>query len=91
LDGVHRYLACKELGIPIKSIPRQFNDPFEEKLFQIEIPENRSRSFSGREILRENAKKRMSLGGTMVGLANGNRKESNSNQDERVAPAEATT
>ena len=37
LDGVHRYLACKELGIPIKSITRQFNRSFEEKLFQIEV------------------------------------------------------
>ena len=99
LDGVHRYLACKELGIPIKSVTRQFNDSYQEKLFQIEVNLQRRQmnayqrievGYSLEGILRENAKKRMSLGGTIVGLANGNRKESNSNQNERVASAEAT-
>ena len=35
LDGVHRYRACKELGVPIKSTTRLFKDPSEEKLFCI--------------------------------------------------------
>jgi ParB-like chromosome segregation protein Spo0J len=98
-DGAHRYRACKELGIPIDSIMKQFNDSFEENLFQIEINLQRRQmnayqrievGYSLEGILRENAKKRMSLGGTIVGLGNGNRKESNSNQNERVASAEAT-
>ena len=99
LDGVHRYLACKVLGIPIKSITTQFNDSYQENLFQIEVNLQRRQmnayqrievGYSLEGILRENAKKRMSLGGTIVGLGNGNRKESNSNQNERVASAEAT-
>ena len=36
-------------------------------------------------ILRENAKKRMSLGGTIVGVGNGNGKKSDPFQQERVA------
>ncbi len=37
LDGVPRYRACKELGISIKSITKQFKNPYQEKLFQIEV------------------------------------------------------
>jgi ParB-like chromosome segregation protein Spo0J len=97
LDGVHRYLACKELGVPIKYITRQFNDPSEEKLFRIEVNLRRRQlnayqkievGYHLEKILRENAKTRMSLGGVIVGL--GNARQFNSNENERVASIEAT-
>jgi ParB/RepB/Spo0J family partition protein len=99
LDGAHRYRACRELGVPIKYITKQINDSYQEKLFQIEVNLQRRQMNAFQKIevghlleriLGENAKARMSLGGTIVGLSNRNRKEFNSNQNERVASAEAT-
>jgi hypothetical protein len=97
LDGVHRHRACKELGLPIKTITKQIQDLSEERLFQIEVNLRRRQlnayqrievGYSLEGILGENAKIRMSLGGVIIGL--GNRKQSNSDGPERVASAEAT-
>jgi hypothetical protein len=97
LDGVHRYRACKELGVQIRSITRQFKDPSEEKLFRIEVNLRRRQlnvcqkievGYNLEGILRENAKTRMSLRGFIVGL--GNARQFNSDEKERVASIEAT-
>lgn len=83
MDGAHRYRACKEVGIPIKSITKQLKDSFEEKLFQIEVNLQRRQmttfqlievGYSLEGILTEKTKLRMSLGGTIVGVGNGNGK-----------------
>jgi ParB-like nuclease family protein len=97
LDGVHRYRACKELGVPIKYITRQSKDPSEEKQFRMEVNLRRRQlnayqkievGYHLERILRENAKTRMSLGGVIVGL--GNARQFKSNENERVASIEAT-
>ena len=37
LDGHNRYRACKELGIAVQYYIKEFDDPFEEKKFVIEV------------------------------------------------------
>jgi 16S rRNA G966 N2-methylase RsmD len=37
LDGHNRYRACKELAIPVQYSIKEFDDPFEEKKFVIEV------------------------------------------------------
>ena len=76
---------------------KQFKDLSEETRFQIEVNVLRRHlntfqkielGYSLEGILRENAKRRMSLGGIIGGLANG--RETNPDDKERVASAKAT-
>jgi ParB-like chromosome segregation protein Spo0J len=97
LDGAHRYKACIELRIPIKYETKQLEDSSDEKLFQIEINLRRRQLNAYQKIevgyrlegvLKESAKTRMSLGGTIVGLGNG--KQFSYGDNERVASIKAT-
>src|SRR4030095_10110584 len=72
LDGHHRYKACQELGIEPKTIVREFNDKLEEQLFVIDCNLRRRQlndfqktelALKSKSILKEIAKKNMSLGG----------------------------
>lgn len=75
VDGHHRFKICKELGIEIKTITRDFDNKLDEKEFVI-ISNLRRRQLNdwqkvglGEELLKiesERAKKRMSLGGSGI-------------------------
>lgn len=98
LDGHHRFRACKELGTPVQFHTKEFKDPLEEREFVIEVNLRRRQlnefqrvelGYSLEDIEKARAKRRMSLGGHLVGLAN--KKEDDSNRvEQRVASIDAT-
>jgi 16S rRNA G966 N2-methylase RsmD len=100
LDGHHRFRACKELGIPLQYHTEEFKDSLEEKQFLIEVNLRRRQlnefqrveiGYSLENIEKERAKRRMSLGGQRVGLANKKEEHDNNNVVERrVASMDAT-
>jgi ParB-like chromosome segregation protein Spo0J len=92
LDGHHRFRACKELGIPLQFQTKVFKDSLEEKEFVIDVNLNRRQlnvfekvelGYSLENIEKERAKRRMSLGGHIVGLANKKDNDDNNNVVER--------
>jgi ParB-like chromosome segregation protein Spo0J len=92
LDGHHRFRACKELGIPLNYRIKKFKDSLEEKQFVIEVNLRRRQLnvFQRVEIgyilegmQKEMAKRRTSLGGHIVGLANKKEDDDNNNEVER--------
>ena len=95
LDGHHRFRACKELGIPLQYHTEEFKDSLEEKQFLIEVNLRRRQlnefqrveiGYSLENIEKERAKRRMSLGGQRVGLANKKEEHDNNNVvEQRVA------
>jgi ParB-like chromosome segregation protein Spo0J len=93
VDGHHRFRACKELGIPLQFHTKEFKDPLEEKEFVIEVNLNRRQlnifekvqlGYSLEHIEKERAKRRMSLGGHIVGLANKKEDDDNNNEVEQT-------
>ncbi|PWU81204.1 MAG: hypothetical protein DLM72_08090 [Candidatus Nitrosopolaris wilkensis] len=100
LDGHHRFRACKELRIPLLFRTKEFKDSLEEKQFLIEVNLRRRQlnefqrvelGYSLEDIEKERAKRRMSIGGHIVGLANKKEDSDNNNEIERrVASIEAT-
>ena len=100
LDGHHRFRACKELRIPLQFYTKEFKDPLEEKGFVIEVNLRRRQlnefqrveiGYSLENIEKERAKRRMSIGGHLVGLANKREDDDNINEVERkVASIDAT-
>ena len=81
LDGHHRFQACKELGIPLKYQTKEFKDSLEEKQFVIEVNLRRRQlnefqrvemGYILEDMQKEMAKRRMSLGGHIIGQANRN-------------------
>jgi site-specific DNA-methyltransferase (adenine-specific) len=100
LDGHHRFRACKELGIPLQYHTEEFKDSLEEKQFLIEVNLRRRQlnefqrveiGYSLENIEKERAKRRMSLGGQRVGLANKKEDHDNNNVvEQRGASIDAT-
>ncbi len=100
LDGHHRFRACKELHIPLQFHIKEFKDSLEEKGFVIEVNLRRRQlngfqrvelGYSLEDIEKERAKRRMSFGGHIVGLANKKEDGDNNNEVERkVASIDAT-
>jgi len=100
VDGHHRFRACKELGIPLQFQTKEFKDSLEEKEFLIEVNLRRRQlneferveiGYSLENIEKEKAKRRMSLGGQIVGLANKKEDDNNKVVEQRVASAENET
>jgi ParB-like chromosome segregation protein Spo0J len=98
LDGHHRFRACKELGIPLQYHTKEFKDSLDEKEFLIEVNLRRRQlnefqrveiGYSLENIEKERAKRRMSLGGQRVGLAN-KKEEHDENNEQRGASIDAT-
>jgi 16S rRNA G966 N2-methylase RsmD len=100
LDGLHRFRACKELGIPLHYHTEEFKDSLEEKQFLIEVNLRRRQlnefqrveiGYSLENIEKERAKRRMSLGGQRVGLANKKEEhDENNGVEQRGASIDAT-
>jgi ParB-like chromosome segregation protein Spo0J len=100
LDGHHRFRACKELGIPLQFYRKEFKDSLDEKEFVIEVNLTRRQlnrfrrvelGYSLEDIEKERAKRRMSYGGHIVGLANKKEDDDNNSEVERrVASIDAT-
>jgi len=93
LDGHHRFRACKELGIPLQYLIKEFKDPLEEKQYLIVVNLRRRQlnvfqkveiGYSLENIEKERAKRRMCLSGQMVGLAT--KKENHDNNNEVELP-----
>jgi hypothetical protein len=72
LDGHHRYKACQELGIELKTIIKEFKEKLDEQLFVIDCNLKRRQlnnfqrtelALKSKSILTEIAKRNMSLGG----------------------------
>ena len=98
LDGHHRFRACKEIGIPLQYHTKEFKDSLDEKEFLIEVNLRRRElnefqrveiGYSLENIEKERAKRRMSLGGQRVGLAN-KKEEHDENNEQRGASIDAT-
>ena len=79
LDGNHRFRACKELGIPLQFQTKELKDSLDEKELVIELHLRRLQlneyqrvelGYSLVVLEKARAKRRMSLGGHLVGLAN---------------------
>jgi len=92
LEGHHRFRACKELHIPLQFHIKEFKDSLEEKGFVIEVNLRRRQlngfqrvelGYSLEDIEKERAKRRMSFGGHIVGLANKKEDDDNNNEVER--------
>jgi hypothetical protein len=100
LDGHHRFRACKELGIPLQFHTKEFKDSLEEKQCLIEANLRRRQlnefqrveiGYSLENIEKDRAKRRMSLGGHIVGLANKKEGHDNNNGvEQRGASIDAT-
>ena len=99
VDGHHRFRACKELGIPLQFQTKEFKDSLEEKEFLIEVNLRRRQlneferieiGYSLENVEKEKAKRRMSLGGHIVGLVNKKEDDNNNEVEQRVASVDAT-
>ena len=100
LDGHHRFRACKELRIPLQFHTKEFKDSLEEKGFVIEVNLRRRQlngfqrvelGYSLEDIEKERAKRRMSFGGHIVGLANKKEDDDDNNEvEQRGASIDAT-
>ncbi len=100
LDGHHRFRACKELGIPLIYITKECKDSLEEKQYLIDVNLRRRQmnefqrveiGYTLEDIEKERAKRRMTLGGHIVGLATKKEDHDNNNEVERrVASTDAT-
>ena len=99
LDGHHRFRACKELGFTPKYYVMEFIDSLEEKQFVMESNLRRRQlglfqkvevGYNLEDIEKEIAKRRMSLGGHIVGLANKKENYNNNDVERRVASIDAT-
>jgi ParB-like chromosome segregation protein Spo0J len=99
LDGHHRFRACKELGFTPEYYVMEFKDSLEEKQFVIESNLRRRQlglfqrvevGYNLEDIEKEIAKRRMSLGGHIVGLANKKENYNNNDVERRVASIDAT-
>ncbi|MDQ6863929.1 MAG: ParB N-terminal domain-containing protein [Thermoproteota archaeon] len=100
LDGHHRFRACKELRIPLQFHTKEFKDSLEEKGFVIEVNLRRRQlngfqrvelGYSLEDIEKERARRRMSFGGHIVGLANKKEDDDNNNElEQRGASIDAS-
>jgi ParB-like chromosome segregation protein Spo0J len=99
LDGHHRFRACKELGFTPKYDVMEFKDSLEEKQFVMEFNLRRRQlglfhrvevGYNLEDIEKEIAKRRMSVGGHIVGLANKKENYNNNEVKRRVASIDAT-
>ena len=100
LEGHHRFRACKELRIPLQFHTEEFKDSLEEKQFLIEVNLRRRQlngfqrvelGYSLEDIEQERAKRRMSFGGHIVGLANKKEDDDNNNElEQRGASIDAS-
>ncbi len=99
LDGHHRFRACKELGFIPKYYVMEFKDSLEEKQFVIESNLIRRHlglfqrvevGYNLEDIEKEIAKRRMSVGGHIGGLANKKENYNNNDVERKVASIDAT-
>jgi ParB-like chromosome segregation protein Spo0J len=100
LDGHHRFRACKELGFIPKHDVMEFKDSLEEKQFVMEFNLRRRQlglfqkvevGYNLEDVEKEIAKRRMSLGGHIVGLANKKENFNNNDVERRVASTDIST
>ncbi len=99
LDGHHRFRACKELGIRLQFHTKEFKNSLDDRQFLIEVNLRRRQlnefqrveiGYLLEDIQKEKAKRRMSLGGYIVGLANKKEDDNNNEVGQRVASMDAT-
>jgi ParB-like chromosome segregation protein Spo0J len=100
LDGNHRFRACKELGIPLQFQTKELKDSLDEKELVIELHLRRRQlneyqrvelGYSLEVLEKARAKRRMSLGGHIAGLANKKEDDDNNNEvGQRGASIDAT-